>query len=128
MRTHFIFYVADQTKSTAFYSSVLEIEPHLMVPGMTEFALGNDAVLGLMPLSSASRLLGQELLSSGEPRAEIYLMVDAPNNFHARALAAGAREISPYLARDWGHSAAYSIDKDGNVIAFACLTPDGITG
>lgn len=128
MKTHFILYVADQTASTAFYSVVLALEPQLNVPGMTEFGLGKDTILGVMPLTSASRLLGQELRSTNEPRAEIYLMVDEPTDFHARALAAGAKEISPFLARDWGHSAAYSIDNDGNVIAFACLTQDGITG
>lgn len=127
MKTHFILYVSDQAASTAFYTSVLALEPQLNVPGMTEFAIGEDTVLGLMPLTSASRLLGQDLRSTNEPRAELYLMVDAPRDYHARALAAGAKEISPFLARDWGHSAAYSIDNDGNVIAFACPTPDGIT-
>ncbi len=122
MKTHFILYVADQKASTAFYSSVLRIEPQLIVPGMTEFALGKETVLGLMPFASVSRLLGLDLAINGEPRVEVYLLVDEPEVYHERALSAGAREISPFQARDWGHTAAYSIDKDGNVIAFACLT------
>ena len=49
----------------------------------------------------------------------LYLLVDDPAAFHARALAAGARELSPLQARDWGDAAAYSLDPDGHVLAFA---------
>ena len=42
MKSHFILYVQDQTKSTAFYSEVLAMKPALHVPGMTEFALSDS--------------------------------------------------------------------------------------
>ena len=29
--------------------------------------------------------------------------------------------IRPLAARDWGHTAAYSLDADGHVLAFASL-------
>ena len=123
--SHFILYVADQARSTAFYTHVLGIEPRLHVPGMTEFALPGGGVLGLMPVEGVRSLLGAALpdqdLASGMPRAELYLILPEPTACHARALAAGARELSPMLARDWGHVAAYSLDPDGHVLAFASM-------
>jgi predicted enzyme related to lactoylglutathione lyase len=120
---HFILYVADQRRAAEFYSNTLAIEPRLNVPGMTEFEIGESAVLGLMPYASVGRLFDidrSELGSGVEPKAELYLMVDEPSVYHKRALESGARELSPLTDRDWGHSAAYCIDNDGNVIAFAC--------
>ena len=123
VKTHFILYVADQAHSTEFYSAVLGVEPTLNVPGMTEFAIGEETVLGLMPEGGAVRLFGDKITrptpAGISPRAEIYLVVDDPEAFHLRAIDAGSREISPLQARDWGHEAAYSLDPDGYVIAFA---------
>ena len=53
------------------------------------------------------------------PRAELYLLVDDPAAFHGRALAEGGRELSPLAPREWGHEAAYCLDPDGHVLAFA---------
>lgn len=123
MKTHFILYVSDQALSTKFYSEVLGVEPTLNVPGMTEFAIGEQTILGLMPEAGAVRLFGDKLThpapAGPSPRAEIYLVVDDPEAFHLRAVAAGADEISPLNERDWGHEAAYGLDRDGYVIAFA---------
>ena len=120
---HLILYVADQEASTAFYAAALGTPPTLHVPGMTEFALGGGAVLGLMPAAGISRLLDGALpdpaAGDGIPRAELYLRVPDPAARHAAALAAGARELSPLLPRDWGDVAAYSLDPDGHVLAFA---------
>ncbi len=122
-KAHFILYVADQARAAAFYRAALGVEPTLDVPGMTEFALADGAVLGLMPEAGIRRLLGDALrdpaLGRGLPRAELYLVVDDPAAYHARALAAGARELAPLAARDWGHDVAYGEDPDGHVIAFA---------
>lgn len=99
------------------------MEPRLDAPGMTEFLLPGGAVLGLMPESGIRRLLGSALpdpaRGTGIPRAELYLLVPNPDESHKRALAAGAAELSPLCARNWGHSAAYSLDPDGHVLAFA---------
>lgn len=88
---------------------------------MTEFSL-DGCVLGLMPERGIQRLLKEALppFPEGEsPRAELYLRVDDPAAFHARSLRAGARELSPLKDRDWGDVAAYSLDPDGYVLAFA---------
>ena len=119
MKAHFILYVADQRKAAGFYSAVLNLQPALDVPGMTEFALNDGAVLGLMPSEGVARLLQLRVPEPEEPRVELYLIVQSPGEYHSRAIASGARELSALADRDWGHRAAYSIDADGNVLAFA---------
>ncbi len=121
--SHFILYVADQERSSAFYAAVLGRSPRLDVPGMTEFELPGGGVLGLMPEAGIRRLLGEQLpdpaSAHGVPRAELYLTHPHADACHARALRAGATELSPMLHRDWGDHAAYSLDLDGHVLAFA---------
>jgi uncharacterized protein len=39
--------------------------------------------------------------------------------YHGRAQAVGAIELSALTRRSWGDIAAYSLDPDGHVIAFA---------
>ncbi len=121
--THLILYVADQAAATAFWTAVLDRQPELDVPGMTEFNLREGTVLGLMPEERIAALLGPALpdpsAGRGVPRCEVYLVVADPATHHARALAAGARELSPLQPRNWGDMAAYSIDPDGHVVAFA---------
>jgi catechol 2,3-dioxygenase-like lactoylglutathione lyase family enzyme len=123
MNALFILYVRDQERSRSFYSTVLEREPVLDVPGMTEFRLGPGGSLGLMPESGISRLLGPALPDpapgNGIPRAELYLRVTDAAGAHARALENGAREVSPPAERPWGDRVAYSLDPDGHVLAFA---------
>lgn len=119
-----ILYVRDQAASAAFYRRVLATEPRLDVPGMTEFALVEGAALGLMPEGGIEGLLGGAVNVRGDAsRAELYLRVDDPGACHARALAAGARELSPLGPRGWGDDVAYSADPDGHVLAFACASP-----
>jgi catechol 2,3-dioxygenase-like lactoylglutathione lyase family enzyme len=122
-RSHFILYVKDQERSTSFYTRVLGCAPTLHVPGMTEFTLSPQCVLGLMPISGFMRLIGRALSEQDDcrqvPRAEIYLLVNTPLEYHRRAVGAGAVELSGFMDRDWGHRVAYSLDDDGNVLAFA---------
>lgn len=123
MSAYFILYVADQARSRQFYRAALACEPRLDVPGMTEFQLARDAVLGLMPEAGIRRLLGEVLpwdaAAAGAPRAELYLQVEDVAVCHARALQAGARELSPPLPRNWGELVGYCADPDGHVLAFA---------
>ena len=123
MESYFILYVADQQRSRQFYEQVLGLQPRLDAPGMTEFALPAGGVLGLMPENGIRLLLGEKLpdpaRAQGIPRAELYLLVAAPGDYHARARAAGGVELSALQARDWGHAAAYVLDPDGHVLAFA---------
>lgn len=118
---HLILYVADQAASTRFYSAVLDTSPRLDVPGMTELALPGNALLGLMPESGVDSLFAGAVAprAPGVSRAELYLRVRDPAAAHARALAAGAKELSPLSRRDWGHDVAYSLDPDGHVLALA---------
>lgn len=119
----FIFYVRDQELAARFYQAALAARPRLHVPGMTEFELPGGAVLGLMPEAGIRRLLGPALPdpsgAAGAPRAELYLVVDEPEAYMRQARSAGARMLSPVLARDWGHEAGYVLDPDGHVLAFA---------
>jgi len=119
----FILYVRDQAASASFYTATLGADPSLNVPGITEFALSETTVLALMPESGIKRLLGETLpdpaKSRGAPRAEVYLVVDDPASYHARAIAEGAVELRPLSPTDWGHDVAYSLDPDSHVLAFA---------
>lgn len=123
MPANLVLYVADQAASTTFYRAVLATEPRLDVPGMTEFSLEDRTVLGLMPEAGIRRLLGERLPdpsgARGVPRCEVYLVVPDPEEHHRRSLAAGAVELSPVMARDWGDHVGYSLDPDGHVLAFA---------
>ncbi|HEU5161788.1 MAG TPA: VOC family protein [Thermoanaerobaculia bacterium] len=120
---HFILYVRDQARSAAFWSAVLGRAPRLDVPGMTEIDLAGGAVLGLMPEEGIKRLLGSAIpdpaSAHGVPRCELYLLVDDPAAAHARALEHGAIELSALAPRSWGDQAAYALDPDGHVVAFA---------
>lgn len=90
---------------------------------MTEFELTDTAILGLMPITGITRLLGSALAAGEAPagllRAELYLLVTDPAADHRRALDAGARNLSDLAPRDWGDVAAYCLDPDGHVLAFA---------
>ena len=121
-KSFFVFYVRDQEASTEFYSHTLGYDPILNVPGMTEYELSTGCCLGLMPATGIKSLLGETLpdpnIGHGIPRAELYLHVEKPEEFHRRGLEAGAKELSPMQERDWGDIAGYCLDLDGHVLAF----------
>lgn len=122
-KTHFILYVKDQQKSAEFYSKLLCAEPTLNVPGMTEFTLSENVVLGLMPAKGIEKLLEQKVKAASsaddEVNAELYLMVAGIEQYCDRAVMLGAKQLSEVKIRDWGHKAAYFLDHDNYVIAFA---------
>jgi catechol 2,3-dioxygenase-like lactoylglutathione lyase family enzyme len=115
-----ILYVSDQARSRDFYREVLGMEPSLDVPGMTEFDIAG-AKLGLMPASGIKVLLADVITESDQAisRCELYLVVDDPIAYAARARSAGAMELSSLQLRDWGDEVAYFADQDSHVIAFA---------
>ncbi len=119
----FILYVADQTKSKTFYQEVLQIEPSLDVPGMTEFKLENNILLGLMPNDSIAKIIGDALphpnKGNGIPRCELYLKVENAQAYIERGLQLGGKAISALQDRDWDDKVGYISDPDGHVIAFA---------
>lgn len=122
----FILYVADQDLSTKFYSELLQIEPSLNVPGMTEFNLSESCKLGLMPEQVIANILSPKMkrpeLGTGIPRCELYLKYDNAEEYHNRGIKLGAAEIDTFKLRDWGDSVGYLADADGHVIAFAKTT------
>jgi predicted enzyme related to lactoylglutathione lyase len=123
MVCHFILYVRDQSVSTDFYRHLLAQEPALDVPGMTEFHLAPNCILGLMPETGIKRLLGDKIQdpekSTGVSRAEVYLQVSDPNSYMGRAKMVGAAVLSELSPRNWCHDAGYVLDPDGHVVAFA---------
>lgn len=118
-----ILYVADQRKSRDFYAAVLDKQPVLDVPGMTEFVLADNLKLGLMPEDGIAKILSDKTFhpsaGNGIPRCELYLNTDDIEVAFERAKAAGATEISRIQERDWGDTVGYLADFDGHIIAFA---------
>ncbi|HRQ31441.1 MAG TPA: VOC family protein [Saprospiraceae bacterium] len=122
-QTEIILFVKDQNKAAGFYERILGIQPSLHVPGMTEFRLSSNCLLGLMPQSGISRLLQLNLTaeenSSAFPKCELYLLVKDAAAAIDHAISCGASLVSAVQARDWGDLAGYLKDPDGNIIAFA---------
>lgn len=118
----FILYVKDQQGSRDFYSKLLQKEPRLDVPGMTEFILRENVILGLMPENGISRILkGMPHPSEGNgvPRCELYLYTDDLKRSESHAISCGGKLISEAQPRNWGHEVAYIADPDGHILAFA---------
>lgn len=118
----FIIYVNDQQRSRDFYKKVLQKDPSLDVPGMTEFQLTSHTLLGIMPEKGIAKILTgmpDPGTGNGIPRCELYIFVNDPQDHYDRTVNAGGTGISPALARDWGHTVSYTADPDGHVIAFA---------
>ncbi len=117
----FILYVGDQSRASAFYRHVLDAEPVLEVPGMTEFDLGG-ATLGLMPGTDMNTLLAGKLGHGQGPRCELYLRrADAPAALE-RAVAHGGTLLDVITERPWGEEVGYVLDPDGHVLALAVPT------
>jgi uncharacterized glyoxalase superfamily protein PhnB len=118
-----ILYVANQQVSRDFYSRLLQLEPVLDVPGMTEFNLLEGLKLGLMQQDGIARILGDKTphpaSGNGIPRCELYLLDENPEELYTRALDSGALEVSKIQQRNWGHRVGYVVDRDGHIIAFA---------
>lgn len=121
VRSHFVLYVKDQELSTDFFSELLDIQPQLNVPGMTEFRLGHETVLGLMPESGIAKIIHPIMPhpeeANGIPRCELYLYVEEPEQIFERSKE--LKIVSPLMKRNWGDTAFYLSDPDGHIIAFA---------
>jgi predicted enzyme related to lactoylglutathione lyase len=123
LHTEIILYVKSQEQSTSFYSFILEKQPSLHVPGMTEFELNTQLKLGLMPQEGIAKILGTKVphpkTGNGIPRCELYFLVTDLVYHYEKIAAFGAHIISPIKNRDWGDRVFYLSDPDGHVIAFA---------
>jgi predicted enzyme related to lactoylglutathione lyase len=123
IKTHFILYVENQSISIEFYSKLLNQLPILNVPGMTEFNLSENTILGLMSSSGIKKLLDNkiDIYSSSDKaaKAELYIVVDNIQDYYDRALSLKTIVLSEIKERDWGQKVAYFLDPDNYVIAFA---------
>jgi lactoylglutathione lyase len=123
MMVEFILYVQDQRASRDFYGLVFGIQPCLDVPGMTEFELGPDCKLGLMPMDGIAKIISPTLphprAAAGIPRCELYLLQADVDAIDARARLAGATLVDALAPREWGDRVSYWADPDGHVLAFA---------
>lgn len=119
----FILYVSNQEKSRNFYQILLQQNPSLDVPGMTEFTLNDFVKIGLMPNDGIAKIITPKLphptSGIGIPRCELYLQVDNIESIFEEAKQAGAKEISPIALRDWGDYVGYLTDFDGHIIALS---------
>ena len=90
---------------------------------MTEFRLGAETKLGLMPEDGINKILNNKTPhprdGRGIPRCEIYLKVTDAREYIARGVQLGSKVISKFQDRDWGDQAGYISDPDGHIIAFA---------
>jgi len=90
---------------------------------MTEFDLGTNIKLGLMPETGIAKVLKKEVphpsSGNGIPRCEVYLLVDDVQPFISRSLKNDAKLVSQLKNRDWGDKVVYFADPDGHIIAFA---------
>jgi uncharacterized glyoxalase superfamily protein PhnB len=118
-----ILYVENQEKSSTFYRQILELEPSLEVPGMTEFILADNLKLGLMPNQGISKIITPVMLhpnkGTGIPRCELYIKTQNAEQLFANSLQHGALLVSNFSLRNWGDSVGYVADPDGHIIAFA---------
>jgi PhnB protein len=122
-KSQFILYVENQLVSTEFYSKLLNQEPILNVPGMTEFKLTENSILGLMPAKGIKKLLENKIETFATPedsiKAELYILVDNIEKYFNRAVSLNVSVLSGIKERDWGHRAVYFLDPDNYIVALA---------
>jgi lactoylglutathione lyase len=112
--------VRDLPAMVSFYRAVLGWPAVVEVPVYVELQHEGGVRLGLY----VDRNFGVNLGTMPPPsppltRTELYLACDDLPAAIDRAVAAGARLLSPRAPRDWGDEVAYLADPEGNVIALA---------
>ena len=124
-----IIYVPDVPTSLAFFEAAF---------GMTRKFLHESGTYGELAtgettLSFAAHELGDMNFSGGHVRAdtstqplgfEIGLVTDDVPQAHARALAAGAREMAPPVQKPWGQTVSYVRCPDGLLVEL-CTAVEG---
>jgi len=97
--------------SRDFYEAVLGIRADDTVPSRLYLHCG-DVILALIDWT----VEGREGL---QPTPDnVYFATAELNAMYERAVAAGARVISPIEARTWGERSFYCLDPDGNRLCF----------
>ena len=112
--------VRDLPGMTAFYVRVLGWSQVVEVPVYAELQSPEGLRIGLYAEAGFGRNIG--VVPEASPpitRTELYLHCEDLLATIERAVAAGARPLSPIGPRDWGDEAAYFADPEGNVVVFA---------
>ena len=127
-KTYIIIYVDDLDKTKMFYELLFDIKPIVDELGMCELELPNNTTLGIMPKSSFEKLFGEDNNfndnKKSTPKFELYFQVDDPELFHKKVMQLGALELRKFEEMNWGDIAAYSINHDGHILAFAKRADD----
>ena len=114
--------VADLGRAARFYREAFGWRQAVSAPAYVEFELAGGIRFGLYEGQGFARNTGQPpspIAPGAISATEIYLHVDDLAAAVALLERAGARELSPRAARDWGDEAAYFADPDGNVLVVA---------
>jgi predicted enzyme related to lactoylglutathione lyase len=119
-----IFAVSDLERSLAFYESAFDWprNDRIDFANYVELHPADGGTIGLYERTGFAETVGAEPLSIDDgkvPPAYVYVRVDDVAATVARLEAAGGRPLSALRARDWGETAAWFADPDGNVIAVA---------
>jgi len=97
--------------SRTFYEHVLGIEVDDTVPSRLYFHCG-DVIVALIDWTVEGR-------ANLSPTPDnVYLATDELDAVYERAVAAGARIVSPVEPRAWGERSFYCLDPDGNQLCF----------
>jgi catechol 2,3-dioxygenase-like lactoylglutathione lyase family enzyme len=95
----------------AFYESVLGIPADDTVPSRIYFHCG-EVILAVLDRRPEH---GVPLRTAAD---NLYLATGELDAVHARALAAGARDVSAIEEQPWGERSFYCLDLDGNRLCF----------
>jgi predicted enzyme related to lactoylglutathione lyase len=97
--------------SRGFYEAVLAIPADDTVPSRLYFHCG-DVIVAVIDWSVESR-------GAFHPTPDdLYFATGELDAVHDRAVAAGARVLSPIEQRPWGERSFYCLDPDGNRLCF----------
>jgi catechol 2,3-dioxygenase-like lactoylglutathione lyase family enzyme len=102
---------SDIERSREFYQTVLSMAGDDTVPSRLYFHCG-DVILAV---------IDWEVEAQGPLRPtpdDMYFATGDLDSVYERALAAGAREVSPIKQRPWGERSFYCLDPDGNRLCF----------
>ncbi len=109
-------------RAAAFYRAAFGWPSPVEAPVYVEFTLPGDQRLGLYAQEGYTRVVGRPPALVPEGRVggtELYLHVDDLGAAVRQLEAAGATLLSPATPRDWGDTAAYFADPEGNVLVVA---------
>ena len=119
-----IFAVTDLRRSLAFYESAFDWPRNDRIDygNYVELHTPHGGTLGLYERDGFAGTVGAqptEVADDEVPPAYVYVRVDDVEKIVARIEAAGGRPLSPLQAQQWGETAAWFADPDGNVLAVA---------